>query len=1070
MSFSAKNFMTILLLVATASLPGDASSQSVSGQHLGALGFRHIGVVGNRIASVSGVTNNPLVYYAGAAAGGLWKTEDGGNFWRPIFDDQDTHSIGALAVSSSDNNVVWAGTGEPHIRSNVTVGDGVYKSTDAGETWHHMGLEETGRISRIVIHPTDPSIVFIAALGHGHSAQQERGIYKTTDGGETWDHVLFVDENTGASSVIMDPNNPRILFAGMWQILINTWGRQSGGPGSAIYKSEDGGETWNRLSGHGLPTLPVGKIDICMSAANSQRVYSLIETGDGVPWNGAITESGELWRSDDGGQEWQLVNHSRDLGGRTAYYNNCRVTPDDENEVFFLTAGIARSYDGGLTYINHSGRQRSGGDYHDLWFDPANGDRMVIGNDQGVHISENRGQSYRAVELPVGQMYHVTADNAVPYNVMGNRQDGPSYRGPSNPLYDNGRIPRGDWHQVGGGESGFATPDPTDSDIVWSSASGAGAVGGIVVRHDQKTRQFRNVEVWPEGTVGWHAEDLKYRFQWTFPLLVSSHDNNTVYVTSQHVHRTQNGGQSWDVISPDLTTNDKSRQGISGGLTPDNLGVEYCCVIYSFDESRAEQGVFYAGSNDGMVHVSRDNGNTWNDVTGNFPDWPEDGVVRGIHASKWDAAKAYLVVEAHQVGNFGAYIYRTEDYGETWTKITNGISNHILSFTRDIVEDPVRPGLLYVGTENRLYVSLNDGDNWIEWTNNLPASPKYGLVVQEHFGDLVIGTYGRGFWIMDDLSPLQQLDQEVFNSSAHLFEPRDAYRFNPRTAPAVMTNDQSDGEGPSNAALINYWVGEEMAGSEATVRIWDADGKMIREMDGPSNTGINRIEWDFRDGGGQAATLRTKPKYADWYDMGSDRERSAGSIAALRYPPGTYTVTLEIGSQDFSQTLNVIKDPNSEGSMNDIMAQFDLAQKIRADQMLASETVNRIEWVRRQLYDLIDIMDDQGGSEDLVETAGTIDAALVVIEDELLQLQVTGTGQDQVRYPGKALERLNYLLGGVTTADFRPTDQHIEVQAILRDIANDAKLNLDALLENELSEFNEALTERGLNLLVSPEE
>ena len=341
MSFSAKNFMTILLLAATASLPGDASSQSVSGQHLGALGFRHIGVVGNRIASVSGVTNNPLVYYAGAAAGGLWKTEDGGNFWRPIFDDQDTHSIGALAVSSSDNNVVWAGTGEPHIRSNVTVGDGVYKSTDAGETWHHMGLEETGRISRIVIQPTDPSIVFIAALGHGHSAQQERGIYKTTDGGETWDHVLFVDENTGASSVIMDPNNPRILFAGMWQILINTWGRQSGGPGSAIYKSEDGGETWNRLSGHGLPTLPVGKIDICMSAANSQRVYSLIETGDGVPWNGAITESGELWRSDDGGQEWQLVNHSRDLGGRTAYYNNCRVTPDDENEVFFLTAGIA---------------------------------------------------------------------------------------------------------------------------------------------------------------------------------------------------------------------------------------------------------------------------------------------------------------------------------------------------------------------------------------------------------------------------------------------------------------------------------------------------------------------------------------------------------------------------------------------------------------------------------------------------------------------------------------------------------------------------------------------------------
>ncbi len=1068
MSFIFKQVIAGLFVALFTMQSMAVEAQNVNNEQIGALEFRHIGVVGNRISSVSGVSRDPLVYYAGAAAGGLWKTEDGGNFWKPIFDGQDTHSIGALAVSTLDNQIIWAGTGEPHIRSNVTVGDGVYKSTDGGETWSHMGLKETGRISRIVINPRDPSIVYVAALGHGHNTQQERGIYKTEDGGQTWEHVLFVDENTGASSLIMDPNNPRILFAGMWQILINTWGRQSGGPGSGIYRSDDGGDTWTRLSGHGLPTLPVGKIDICMSAANSQRIYGLIETGDGVPLNGTITESGELWRSDDGGKEWDLVNHSRDLGGRTAYYNNCRVTPDDADEVFFLTGGISRSLDGGLTHVNHSGRQRSGGDYHDLWFDPGNGDRMIIGNDQGVHISLNRGQSYRAIELPVGQMYHVTVDNAVPYNVMGNRQDGPSYRGPSNSLYAGGGIPRGDWHQVGGGESGFATPDPTDPDIVWSSASGAGAVGGIVVRHDEKTRQFRNVEVWPEGTVGWHAEDLKYRFQWTFPLLISPHDNNTVYVTSQYVHKTQNGGQSWDVISPDLTTNDKSRQGVSGGLTPDNLGVEYCCVIYSFDESRAEQGVFYAGSNDGMVHVSRDNGGTWNNVTANFPDWPEDGVVRGIHASKWDAAKAYLVVEAHQVGNFDPYVYRTEDYGETWIKITNGISDHILSFTRDIVEDPVRPGLLYLGTENRLYISFNDGDNWIEWTNNLPASPKYGLVVQEHFGDLVIGTYGRGFWIMDDLSPLQQLDQEILDSPAHLFEPRDAYRFNPRTAPAIMTNDPSDGQSPPNMASINYWIGDELTGAETTLRIWDSEGKMIRSLEGTSEEGVNRIHWDFRDEGSPPPTLRTKPKYADWYDLGSDRERVAVQIGAIRYPPGIYTVTLEVGDQDYSQTLNVLKDPNSEGSLDDIMAQFTLAQKIRVDQELAAASVSRIEWVRRQLYDAIDILEDRGDSEDLVETAGAIDAALVVIEDELIQLQVTGTGQDQVRYPGKALERLNYLMGGVTTADFRPTDQHVEVQAILRATANEVKEDLDSLLERELSEFNDVLTERGVSLLIGP--
>ncbi|HIF06212.1 MAG TPA: sialidase, partial [Gemmatimonadetes bacterium] len=446
-------------------LPLTSAAQAVPSEQLSALTYRHIGVVGNRIASVSGVVGDPLTYYVGAAAGGLWKTEDGGMSWRPVFDDQDVHSVGALAVSHSDPQIVWAGTGEPHIRSNVTVGDGVYKSTDGGEKWEHMGLDAAGRVSRVVIHPTNPDIVYIGVLGHAHGPQAERGVFRTQDGGQTWEHVLFVDEDTGASSVIMDPNNPRILFAGLWTVVFNVWGRESGGPGSGIYMSRDGGDTWTKLEGHGLPTLPVGKVDVCMSAADSRRVYALIETGDGVPWKGQPTESGELWRSDDGGSEWELINHSRDLGGRTGYYNNCRVTPDDADEVFFLTSGLARSLDGGITYVNHQGRQRPGGDNHDMWMDPDNGDRMIVGNDQGVHISVNRGESYHTIELPIAQMYHVTVDNAIPYNVMGNRQDGPSYRGPSNSLYGGfggGSIPRGDWHQVGGGESGYATPDPND--------------------------------------------------------------------------------------------------------------------------------------------------------------------------------------------------------------------------------------------------------------------------------------------------------------------------------------------------------------------------------------------------------------------------------------------------------------------------------------------------------------------------------------------------------------------------------------------------------------------------------
>ena len=668
-------------------------------------------------------------------------------------------------------------------------------------------------------------------------------------------------------------------------------------------------------------------------------------------------------------------------------------------------------------------------------------------------------------------MYHVTVDNAVPYNVLGNRQDGPSYRGPSNTLYaarggGPGPIPRGDWHQVGGGESGFATPDPTDSNIVWSSASGSGARGGIVVRHDERNRQFRSVEVWPESTGGWPAEELRYRFQWTFPLLVSPHDNNTILVTSQHVHRTRNGGQSWDVISPDLTTNDKSRQGISGGLTPDNIGVEYCCVIYAFDESPAQQGVFYAGSNDGKVHVSRDDGGTWTDVTANLPDWPTDGVVRGIDASKWDPGKAYLAVEAHQVGDFTPYAYRTEDYGQSWTKITEGIDDHVLSFTRSIQEDPVREGLLFLGTENRVYVSFDDGDHWQALINNLPPSPMYGIVVQQHFNDLVIGTYGRGFWIMDDLTPLQQLTDDVRTSSAYLFDPRDAYRFNSRTAPAAHTTDMSIGENPPNAAYINYWLGTEAAGSPVTIRVNDATGALIRTLTGTSVAGINRIFWDFQGEQSTPIRRRVPPLYADWVDYGPERMQIQNGLA-VRHPPGTYTVTLEVGDEAFTQELNVLQDPSSDGTMESIRAQLSLHEEIRNDYDAAADAINRIEWLRRQLYDLVDVLQDQGSAAALKESAGNLDDALITIEEDLMQLRTTGTGQDGVRYPAKVLGKLRHLSNSVNSADFSPTDQHGEVHLVLREILMNARAQLDDLVEDGLANFNRILAERGLNPLIS---
>ena len=1055
-----------LAILLALSAPAVGVAQQVSTDLMQQLRFRHIGPVGNRVSAVTGVAGDMLTYYAGAASGGIWKSSDGGEYWRPIFEGQEDHAIGALAVAASDPNVVWAGTGEPHIRSNVSLGTGVYKSTDGGDTWRKMGLAWPSRTARIVIHPTNPDIVYVAALGHGHGPQQERGIFRTTDGGETWQHVLFVDEDTGASSLEMDPNNPRILFAGMWTVEIHTWGRESGGPGSGIYMSRDGGDTWDKLAGNGLPSLPVGKVDVCLTRANSDRVYALIETGDGLPWHGQETESGELWRSDDGGENWQLMTHDRNLGGRTGYYNNCVVLPDDPDEVFFLTAAFVHSLDGGRTGTSLSGRRRPGGDYHDMWIDPTNGDRMIVANDGGTAVSLNRGQSWHRVQLPIAQMYHVTADNAIPYNVMGNRQDGPSSRGPSNSR-SGGSIPRGMWHSVGGGESGFATPDPTDPNIIWSSASGSGARGGIVVRYDERTRQYRQVEVWPESTGGWPAAELKYRFQWTFPLLVSPHDHTTVYVTSQHVHRTSNGGQSWDVISPDLTTNDKTKQGISGGLTPDNIGVEYCCVIYAFDESPAQPGVLWAGSNDGLVHVSRDGGANWTNVTGNLPDLPPDGVVRSVEASAWDPAKAYVAIEHHQQGNFEPHVYRTDDYGASWDKIVDGIADSPLSYARAIEEDPVRPGLLYLGTENTLYVSFDDGDLWQSLMTNLPAAPMYDLFVQEHFNDLVVGTYGRGFWILDDLSPLQQLTPEVVASGAHLFEPKDVYRFHNITSPMSMPNDPSIGQNPAYGASINYWLGVVPEG-DVTITIANAAGETVRTLEGEKVLGVNRMAWNLRGEPSTQIKLRTKPLYADWVELGEERWRPAprGRISVLE-PPGVYTVTLEVEGQSSSHEFTVFKDPNSEGTEDDIREQVAMVRQLQQDMNDAADMINRIELVRRQVYDLSAVLDEHGTAPEIVTAATTLDENLIEVEEKLIQLRLTSTGQDGVRWPAKLVGRIGSLAGAVATADFTPPDQHRDVQSVLKERLLRVQADLDELLQTELTNFNRLLRESNLNPVIT---
>jgi Sortilin, neurotensin receptor 3, len=1042
------------------------------------LRWRHIGPVGNRVTSVVGIPGDPNVYYIGAASGGVWKTVDGGAHWDPIFDAQSAQSIGALAIAPSDPSIVWAGTGEQCIRSHISLGDGIYKSTDAGRTWTRMGLEKTGRIGRIIVHPRDPDTVFACSIGHAYGPQPERGVFRTTDGGKTWERVLFVDEKSGCSDLEMDPSNPRVLFAGMWQFEIHTWGRESGGPSSGLYTSRDGGGTWKKITGSELPKLPHGKVSLAIARSNPNRLYALIETGDGVPLAGKDQESGKLWRSDDGGETWRLVSHDRNAGGRTHYYFHVYAAPDNDNEVYFLTAAFAKSIDAGQTIVPQQARSSPGGDNHDLWIDPTNPSRMAIANDGGVSLSITRSRTWTRINLPIAQMYHVTVDNEIPYNVLGNRQDGPSFKGPSYSRtagFGGGGISRGMWHPISGGESGWAIPDPQDPKIIWASGTGSGGIGGSVDRFDERTGQFRRVEVWPDSPLGGPAADTKYRFNWTFPLHMSPHDRNTIYAGSQHVHRTTNGGQSWDVISPDLTLNDKSRMGFSGGLTGDNIGVEYAGTILAIAESPREKGVIWAGTNDGLVQVTRDGGKSWSNVTSAIPNLPPWGTVYNIEPSRHRDGGAYVVFDFHQVNNRDPFVYRTSDYGKTWKNLSGTVPKSVLSYAHAIKEDPVKPGLLYLGTENAIYVSWNDGDTWQPLQNNLPRAPVYWITVQEHFNDLVIATYGRGFWILDDITPLRQVSAEVMGAAAHLFEPRPAYRFRPiASAPASVTDDPITGENPQYGASINYWLGSAglKPGTTTDVTILDAQGQTVRALRGPAASGLNRVHWDLRYDPSTEIKLRTSPLHASWLRVGAEGTRaypggSAGRLSLLA-PPGTYTVKLTAGGRDYTQKLVVRKDPNSTGNEADIAAQFRLMQDVRANLNAVASMINDVELVRKQLTDVTALADGDAAAAQIRAASKGLDAKLIAFEEKLHQMKLTGTGQDGVRYPNMLLEKIMHLANDLEIGDFPPTNQQLEVHKMHTEQIAAHRGALAALFSTDVTAFNATLKERGLGMIVVP--
>jgi len=1028
------------------------------------LEYRFIGPAGNRVIAVVGVVGDANVYYAGAASGGIFKTTDGGVHWEPIFDQQPAASIGSLAIAASDPNVVWAGTGETFLRANISIGNGIYRSTDAGKSWQHMGLETTGRIGRVIIHPTDPDVVYAAALGHCYGPQPERGVYRTRDGGESWERILFVDERTGASDLVMDPNNPRILFAGTWEIFVNTWSRRSGGPGSGLYTSRDGGESWERLEGRGLPEPPWGKIGLAMSAADSNRIYALIETNSNRDFAPLEEFQGVLWRSEDGGETWEMTSADNSLVQRPLYYSRATVAPDDPDEIHFMSVRHRISLDGGVT----SERGDAGYDHHDMWIDPQNPARMIVGHDGGVSISTNRGKSWFRPQLPVAQMYHVHVDDRIPYFVYGNRQDGPSTRGPSNTLTGR-QIPIGAWHAVGGCEVGFAVPSPADNNIVWT-----GCFDGILERYDLRTGHARNVSVWPYYLLSRAAKDLRYRFQWTFPIAISRHDPRRVYVGSQYVHQTVNEGQSWTVISPDLTSDDESKQQRTGGLTLDDAGPTLAPTVFALAESPREAGVIWAGTNDGQVQLTRDGGESWTNVTPNLPELPPWGTVSNLEPSRHAAGRAYLTVDRHQLGDTASYVYRTDDYGRSWRRITTGIPQDVFSYAHCVREDPVRPGLLYLGTENGVYVSFDDGGAWHSLRSNLPHAPVHWLAVQEHFSDLVVATYGRGFWILDDITPLRELPAAL-GPEPVLFAPRPAYRFREREGPMRQPGDPAAGRNPPYGASLHYYLEAEPE-DELELSILDAARVGVRTLEEvATSAGLHRIYWDLEYDDPPEIRLRTKPEenpHVTIPDQGWRPLRDDEDPFTLLAPPGRYTVRLAVGEKILTRELVVLKDPGSAGSEDDIRAQMDLLFGLRDMLEEATGIINEIEWLRKQIDDLDERLEDWPEESvpevgEIVAAGREVDDRLKAIEGQFFDPRLTGAGQDALRWESRLHSRILHLAWGLGRGDFPPTDQQIEVYDLLKEELRNHRQQFAELREHDVAGFNELLREKGLAYLMT---
>lgn len=995
------------------------------------LEWRNIGPFrGGRSAAVTGVSDQPNLFYFGSTGGGIWRTNDAGNSWENLSDGYFGGSVGAIAVSDWDPNVIYAGGGEVTVRGNVSSGYGIWKSVDGGKTWENKGLPDSYHLVRIKIHPKNPDLVYAAVMGNLYKPTTTRGIYRSKDGGDHWEKVLFANENAGAVELVMDPNNPRILYASTWRIRRTPYSLESGGPGSALWKSKDGGDHWTNISNHqGLPKGTWGISGVTVSPINSDRLWALIEN-----------KEGGVFRSNDAGLTWIKTNSERKLRQRAWYYTKIFADTQDEDRVYVMNVSYHRSKDGGKTFETYNAPH---GDHHDLWIAPEDNQRLIIGDDGGAQISYDGGENWSTYQnQPTAQFYRVTTDNSFPYKIYGAQQDNSTVR--IDHRTDGSYIGESDWESTAGGESAHIAIDPENNNIVYG-----GSYGGYLTRVNHETSEERGINVWPDNPMGHGAEGMKYRFQWNFPIFFSPHNTKRLYTASNVLHVTMDEGQSWKIISPDLTRNDTTKLGSSGGpITQDNTSVEYYCTIFAATESYHEEGVIWTGSDDGLIHITRDAGENWKNVTP--PNMPEWMMINSIEINPFEKGGLYVAGTRYKLGDFKPYLYMTTDYGVTWKEITKGITNN--HFTRVVRADPERKGLLYAGTETGMYISFDNGSSWKPFQQNLPIVPITDLAIKDN--NLIAATQGRSFWIIDDLTVLHQLNPALEQRAFHLYKPMNAYRMgggNGQTSKTQGTNHPG-------GVLVHYFVEDTIQSDTIRISFKEMNGDLIKTYSTHFNEkanesklnvkpGLNQFSWDMRYQG-----AKTFPGMILW----------SAATSGPKAIPGNYQVELKINNEVMQREFEITTDPRKSAIQADLKAQFDFLIKVRDKLSAANQGVIDIRAIKSQINDLSDKIEEQHG--DIQKLISKITTDLERIEENLYQTQ-NESGQDPLNFPIKLNNKVGYLGSIMGVGDNKPTDQALRFYDVVSAEIDNELVQLEKIKTENLDALNKMINNQNIKAI-----